>query len=69
MNLFTKYILLIDIFGYKTHFTINGGKTHQTVFGAFMTTILYIIIFIFFRFSKEVIYHRKPNIINYIRID
>jgi hypothetical protein len=69
MNLFTKYILLIDIFGYKTHFTINGGKKHQKVFGAFMTTILYIIIFIFFRFSKEVIYHRKPNIINYIRID
>ena len=64
-----KYFLLIDIFGYKTHFTINGGKTHQTVFGAFMTTILYIIIFIFFRFSKEVIYHRKPNIITSDLID
>ena len=69
MNLFTKYILLIDIFGYKAHFIINGRKIYQTVFGAFMTIILYIIIFIFFRFSKEVIYHRKPNIINYIRID
>ena len=70
MNLITKYILLIDIFGSKAHFTISGRKTYQTVFGAFMTIISYIIIFIFFlRFSKEVIYHRKPNIITSDLID
>ena len=26
MKLLTKYILLIDIFGSKAHFTINGRK-------------------------------------------
>jgi hypothetical protein len=65
-----KYFLLIDIFGSKAHFTINGRKTYQTVFGALMTIISYIIIFIFFLiFSKEIIYHRKPNIITSDLID
>ena len=65
-----KYFLFIDIFGSKAHFTINGRKTYQTVFGAFMTIISYIIIFIFFFiFSKEIIYHRKPNIITSDLID
>ena len=67
---FMKYFLLIDIFGSKAHFTINGRKTYQTVFGALMTIISYIIIFIFFLiFSKEIIYHRKPNIITSGLID
>ena len=65
-----KYFLLIDIFGSKAYFSINGHKSYQTVFGSIMTIISYITIFIFFIiFSKEIIYHRNPNIITSDLID
>jgi hypothetical protein len=70
MKFLKKQFLLIDIFGSKARFSINGHKTYQTVFGAFITIISYIVIFIFFFiFSKEMIYHRKPNIITSELID
>jgi hypothetical protein len=70
MKYIKKQFLLIDRFGSKARFSINGHKTYQTVFGAIITIISYIIIFIFFLiFSKELIYHRKPNIITSELID
>ena len=65
-----KYFLLIDIFGSKARFTINGHKTYQTVFGSIITLISYSVIFVFFIvFSKEIIYHKKPNVISSDLID
>ena len=65
-----KYFLLIDIYGSKARFTINGHKTYQTVFGSIITLISYSVIFVFFIvFSKEIIYHKKPNVITSDLID
>ena len=65
-----KYFLLIDIYGSKARFTIKGHKTYQTVFGSIITLISYSVIFVFFIvFSKEIIYHKKPNVITSELID
>ena len=65
-----KYFLLIDIYGSKARFSIKGHKTYQTAFGSCITLISYITIFVFFiTFSKEVIYHKKPNVITSDLID
>ena len=65
-----KYFLLIDIYGSKARFTIKGHKTYQTVFGSIITLISYSVIFVFFIvFSKEIIYHKKPNVITSDLID
>ena len=59
-----KYFLLIDMYGNTANFTIKGNKTYQTFYGSIVTLFSYIIILIFFIiFSKQIIYHSKPNVI------
>ena len=69
MNLFNRYFLFFDIFGERPEFFINGYHTQKTFFGAIISFILYISIFILFIiFSLDMINHENPILVktNYI---
>ena len=69
MNLFNRYFLFFDIFGERPEFFINGYHTQKTIFGAIISFILYISIFILFIiFSLDMINHENPILVktNYI---
>jgi len=63
MNL-KRLILMLDLFGNKPSFNINGHKSYKTVFGVIMSILLVIMSIIFsIIFNKELFLHKKPEII------
>ena len=64
MKQFRKYINELDIFGLKIQLNYKRNETHKTVFGGFLTIILYCLFGIaIYYFGKELYEKKEPTTI------
>ncbi len=67
---FIKYFTLLDLYGKRPSFTINGQSQFRTVFGTIISIITYILIICFlFIEVDDIFYHSNPKLLTSTEIN
>ena len=67
---FLKYFTLLDLYGKRPSFTINGQSEFRTVFGTIISIITYILIMCFlFIEVNDIFYHSNPTLLTSTEIN